>query len=193
MAGKISGKEFVKDIRDGMNRDALMAKYGVSPGLLEAMFNKVTAAGILKKGDLPGAAPRRDGVGAPPAPGPVGQAPGGQGEGASGRQMMEAGPPVIDAGLPSIHSAPPAPNRRTPDRGVRIDRGQKSPSSGKGDGLPPGIGEIVIGAILIGIGLVMGSSMFTGDAGVLDWLFDILGMFCICRGVYRMIKKRSIL
>ncbi len=50
-----------------------------------------------------------------------------------------------------------------------------------------GIGDIIGGGILIGIGLMFGGSVFTGNPGMLDWLFDGLGMFWIGRGVYRMV------
>jgi len=46
-----------------------------------------------------------------------------------------------------------------------------------------GIKHITSGVVLIGIGLAMGGSVFTGDASLLDWVFDGLGMIMIGRGV----------
>ncbi len=171
MAGKISGKEFVKDIRDGMNRKALATKYGVSPRRLEAMFDKVVEAGILKKSALPGATP------------------GGPGEEVLGLQMADSPPPVVDNTPPAIDNAPPPPGSHAPAQGHSVESVKESPSQGKSKGLPPGIGDIIGGAVLICIGLAMGGSVFTGDADIVDWFFDILGTFWICRGVYRMIKR----
>ena len=50
-----------------------------------------------------------------------------------------------------------------------------------------GIGDIIGGAVLIGIGLTFGGSVFTGNPGMLDWFFDGLGMFWVGRGVVRLI------
>lgn len=50
-----------------------------------------------------------------------------------------------------------------------------------------GLGDILGGMVLIGIGLTMGGSVFTGDPTLLDWLFDGLGVFWIGRGVVRMV------
>jgi hypothetical protein len=51
-----------------------------------------------------------------------------------------------------------------------------------------GIGDIIAGVVLIGIGLVWGGSIFLGNADVLDVFFDVLGIFWICKGVYKMIS-----
>ena len=50
-----------------------------------------------------------------------------------------------------------------------------------------GVRDIVSGAVLIGIGLVLGGSVLTGDPSALDWLFDILGLFWIGKGVYQLV------
>jgi len=54
-----------------------------------------------------------------------------------------------------------------------------------------GIGDILGGAILIGIGLTMGGSVFTGNPTLFDWLFDGLGVFWIGRGVLEMVGSRG--
>ena len=51
-----------------------------------------------------------------------------------------------------------------------------------------GIGDIVAGVVLIGIGLVWGGSIFLGNADVLDVFFDVLGIFWIAKGIYKMIS-----
>ena len=51
-----------------------------------------------------------------------------------------------------------------------------------------GLGDILSGAVLIGIGLVAGGSIFTGDPTWLDYFFDGLGLFWIGRGIYKMVR-----
>ena len=51
-----------------------------------------------------------------------------------------------------------------------------------------GLGDIISGVVLIGIGFVVGGSVFMGDATWLDYLFDGLGIFWIARGIYKMVK-----
>jgi hypothetical protein len=47
-----------------------------------------------------------------------------------------------------------------------------------------GVRDIVSGAVLIGIGLAMGGSVFTGgDPTILDWMFYILGSFWVLKGI----------
>lgn len=199
MAGKISGKAFVQDIRDGMNRKALMVKYGVSARRLDAMFNKVVEAGVLKKSALPGAAsastPGRAGERKAPLSDP-GATAGKVREGSSGLQMMDSSPqaidnrpPPIDNTAPPIDDTPPVSGVQTPADVRPIESGKGSRKAGKSRGFPSGVGDIIGGGVLICIGLAMGGSVFTGDATIIDWFFDILGAFWICRGVYRLIKK----
>lgn len=47
-----------------------------------------------------------------------------------------------------------------------------------------GIGNIVSGVVLIGVGLLMGGSIFTGNPSLFDLIFDLLGLFFIGRGIY---------
>ena len=51
-----------------------------------------------------------------------------------------------------------------------------------------GVGDIISGVVLIGIGFVIGGSVFTGDATWLDYCFDGLGVFWIGRGIYKMVR-----
>jgi hypothetical protein len=51
--------------------------------------------------------------------------------------------------------------------------------------------DIVTGAVLIGIGLVMGGSVFLGDFSLLNIFFDGLGTFFIIKGVVPFIKNRQ--
>lgn len=49
MAKKINAKEVLNDINSGMRDNALMGKYGLSPGQLKSLMNKLEAAGLLKQ------------------------------------------------------------------------------------------------------------------------------------------------
>jgi hypothetical protein len=52
-----------------------------------------------------------------------------------------------------------------------------------------GLRDVAGGAVLIGIGLLMGGSVFTGDPTVLDWFFDLLGSFWVLKGVYLLVTR----
>ena len=67
-------------------------------------------------------------------------------------------------------SQPVATEEETPKKGIQ------------------GIGDIISGVVLIGIGFVVGGSVFMGDANWLDYFFDGLGIFWIGRGIYKMVK-----
>lgn len=49
-----------------------------------------------------------------------------------------------------------------------------------------GVKNIVGGVVLIGIGFLFGGSVFLGNPGVLDWIFDGLGTFWVCKGIYEL-------
>ncbi len=51
-----------------------------------------------------------------------------------------------------------------------------------------GIGDIIAGVVLIGIGFLFGGSIFLGNPGLLDYLFDGLGLFWIGKGIYRLVR-----
>ncbi len=51
-----------------------------------------------------------------------------------------------------------------------------------------GIKDIIAGVVLIGIGLVLGGSIFLGNADALDIFFDCLGLFWIGSGIYKMVR-----
>ncbi|MGD9183337.1 MAG: hypothetical protein PVF26_09220 [Desulfobacterales bacterium] len=51
-----------------------------------------------------------------------------------------------------------------------------------------GVGDIIAGVVLIGIGLVFGGSVFTGNPDLLDYFFDGLGLFWIGKGIYRLVR-----
>ncbi|MHC4548589.1 MAG: hypothetical protein ACYTEZ_07410 [Planctomycetota bacterium] len=50
-----------------------------------------------------------------------------------------------------------------------------------------GIRDVIGGLVLIGIGFAYGGSVFTGNADVIDWAFDILGSFWVLKGIYLLI------
>jgi hypothetical protein len=68
-------------------------------------------------------------------------------------------------------SQPIATEEKTPKKGIQ------------------GIGDIISGLVLIGIGFVVGGSVFMGDAAWLDYFFDGLGIFWVGRGIYKMVRK----
>ena len=51
-----------------------------------------------------------------------------------------------------------------------------------------GLGDIISGVVLIGIGFVVGGSVFMGDATWLDYVFDGLGVFWIGSGIFKMVR-----
>ncbi len=50
--------------------------------------------------------------------------------------------------------------------------------------------DIITGAILIGIGLVFGGSVFLGDFSLFNLFFDGLGTFFIIKGVVSTYKSK---
>jgi hypothetical protein len=51
--------------------------------------------------------------------------------------------------------------------------------------------DIFWGAVIVGIGLVMGGSVFLGDFDPVSIFFDGLGVFFISKGVISTMKERS--
>lgn len=51
-----------------------------------------------------------------------------------------------------------------------------------------GVGDIIAGIGLIGIGFLFGGSVFLGNPGLLDYVFDGLGVFWIGKGIYRLVR-----
>ena len=51
--------------------------------------------------------------------------------------------------------------------------------------------NIIAGAVLIGIGLAFGGSVFTGDFSLSSWFFDGLGTFWIGLGLFKIYRNRS--
>ncbi len=74
---------------------------------------------------------------------------------------------------------------------AEIDRAPQEASvtseSSRNEGIK-GLGDIISGVVLIGIGFVIGGSVFMGDATWLDYFFDGLGLFWIGRGIYKMVR-----
>ena len=53
------------------------------------------------------------------------------------------------------------------------------------------MGSILAGAVLIGIGLVMDSSIFYGDFTVMNLIFDGLGLFWLGKGVMGLVRREA--
>jgi hypothetical protein len=51
-----------------------------------------------------------------------------------------------------------------------------------------GVGDIIAGVVLIGIGFLFGGSVFLGNPGPLDYIFDGLGLLWIGKGIYRLVR-----
>lgn len=51
--------------------------------------------------------------------------------------------------------------------------------------------DIIWGAIIIGIGLVMGGSIFLGQFTLFNFIFDGLGIFFIGKGAMSMMGQQS--
>jgi len=51
--------------------------------------------------------------------------------------------------------------------------------------------NIIAGAVLIGVGLALGGSVFTGDFSLSSWFFDGLGTFWIGLGLFKIYRNRS--
>ena len=93
--------------------------------------------------------------------------------------------PVIEKAAP-----PPLPSQPV-SSATKIDHTPQVESISSEDSQKEGIkglGDIISGVVLIGIGFVVGGSVFMGDAIWLDYLFDGLGIFWIGRGIYKMVR-----
>ena len=51
--------------------------------------------------------------------------------------------------------------------------------------------DILTGVVLIGIGFVLGGSVFLGDFSVFNIIFDGLGVFFIVKGVIKVAKSKQ--
>ena len=93
-------------------------------------------------------------------------------------------------------SPPPIPNTvNAPNTGIgqvalspEIVAQQFEAQASAGSKIGKGIKDIIAGVVLIGIGLVLGGSIFLGTADALDVFFDCLGLFWIGLGIYKMIR-----
>lgn len=53
------------------------------------------------------------------------------------------------------------------------------------------MGDIVTGAVLIGLGFVLGASVFMGDFSLFNIFFDGLGVFFIVKGLLKVAKSKQ--
>ena len=51
--------------------------------------------------------------------------------------------------------------------------------------------SIFWGAVIIGIGLIRGDSVFRGDFNIVSIIFDALGVFFIIRGLFRIYQAKQ--
>ena len=98
-----------------------------------------------------------------------------------------AGAPAY--GQPQAFEQPPAygqPGARHFDPGQTLGQGVVQDVGADAGQRQTGVKNIVGGIVLIGIGLLFGGSVFLGNPGVLDWIFDGLGTFWVCKGLYEV-------
>ncbi len=88
--------------------------------------------------------------------------------------------PSQQAGAPTPMSAPYAQGGEF----SKYEQEALAPKTGR-----QGWGDILAGVVLIGIGLFMGGSIFTGDATWIDYFFDGLGIFWLVRGIVRLVRS----
>jgi len=97
-------------------------------------------------------------------------------------------PPVMEKA-----AAPPPPLTYKPEfAATEVDYIPPTESTNSLDSPKEGIkglGDIISGVVLIGIGFVVGGSVFMGDATWLDYCFDGLGVFWIGMGIYKMARS----
>ena len=85
---------------------------------------------------------------------------------------------------------PPLPNQ-TPHgviEGVVSSNPELITEKPSEDKTSKGLGDIIAGVVLIGIGFVLGGSIFLGNADTLDIIFDCIGLFLIGKGLYKMFR-----
>ncbi len=51
-----------------------------------------------------------------------------------------------------------------------------------------GVGDIIVGLVLITIGLMLGGWVFTGHLGPADYFFNGLGLFWVGKGIFRLVR-----
>lgn len=52
------------------------------------------------------------------------------------------------------------------------------------------MGNIIAGVAIIGVGLLIGDSIFQGDPSILGIGFDLLGLFWIGKGVWGIVQEK---
>ncbi len=87
------------------------------------------------------------------------------------------------APIPGDDHGPMAPSRRLGHpQPAPIQQVDRSPDRQEGTK------DLISGLVLIGIGMMFGGSVFTGDPTIIDWLFDGLGAFWIAKGIYGLVR-----
>ena len=113
-----------------------------------------------------------------------------EGEAASGLPLEKAASPATEVQALKQSVPPPVPSpaplAATEDTTERDVTQSDDTSSGKKS--YKGIGDIIAGVVIIGIGLSYGGSVFLGNPGPLDYLFDGLGVFWIGRGIFKLVR-----
>ena len=111
-------------------------------------------------------------------------------EAAGNFEMEKTAPP--DAGVQALKQSVPPPVHGTEVAAGVQDTAQldtaASDEASSGKRSYKGIGDIIAGVVIICIGFSYGGSVFLGNPGPLDYLFDGLGVFWIGRGIFKLVR-----
>jgi hypothetical protein len=113
------------------------------------------------------------------------------GAGDSSALFVEEAAPVQNTNQRVEQTVPPALPKQTPHSvidGVINSNAELITENPSEDKTSRGFVDIIAGSVLIGIGFVMGGSVFLGNADTLDILFDCIGLFLIGKGLYKMFR-----
>ena len=105
--------------------------------------------------------------------------------------FIEEAAPVQNSNQRVEQAVPPALPKQTPQsviEGVASSNPELITENPSEDKTSKGFVDIIAGGVLIGIGFVMGGSIFLGNADTLDILFDCIGLFLIGKGLYKMFR-----
>jgi len=104
---------------------------------------------------------------------------------------IEEAAPVPNTNQRAEQAVSPALPKQTPHsvlEGLVSSNPELVTEKASEDKTSKGFADIIAGGVLIGIGFVMGGSIFLGNADTLDIFFDCIGLFLIGKGLYKMFR-----
>ena len=104
--------------------------------------------------------------------------------------VEKAAPPTPAAQALKQAMPPPLPGQTLENdmAGTVNSASEKTEAETSENKTSKGLKDIIAGVVLIGIGFLFGGSVFLGNPGLLDYIFDGLGVFWIAKGIYRMVR-----